>query len=65
MSNLPETRQLIEIQAKNLMGQSSESCCPNIAEINKFIYQQWKDLLTAKLTIKIIKYLLDDKVLNM
>ena len=62
---MPKTRQLIKIQAKYLMGQASESCCPNTATLNKYIYQQWKELLNTKSTIKRIKYLLDDQVLNM
>jgi hypothetical protein len=62
---MPKTRQLIEIQDKYLMGQVGEVCCPNIATLNKYIYQQWKELLNTKLTIKRIKYLLDDQVLNM
>ena len=33
MLNVPETRQLIEIQAKYLMGQASEACCPNIVAV--------------------------------
>jgi hypothetical protein len=65
MLNMPETRQLIEIQDKYLMGQAGEACCLNIATLNKYIYQQWKELLNTKLTIKRIKYLLDDQVLNM
>jgi hypothetical protein len=40
MLNMPETRQLIEIQDKYLMGQASEACCPNIATLNTYIYQQ-------------------------
>jgi hypothetical protein len=34
MLNVPKTRQLIEIQAKYLMGQASEACCPNIAAVH-------------------------------
>ena len=65
MLNMPETRQLIEIQDKYLMGQVGEARFLNIATLNKYIYQQWKELLNTKLTIKRIKYLLDDQVLNM
>jgi hypothetical protein len=33
MLNVPKTRQLIKIQAKYLMGQASEACCPNIVVV--------------------------------